>query len=61
MNEIKPTNATPATGAEEYLVRVRTAIATNGDSKPIKGAITERASEIAVGSCCKKPIPPLAD
>jgi hypothetical protein len=38
MNEGKPTNATPAMGAEEYLVRMHTALATNGDSKPIKGA-----------------------
>jgi hypothetical protein len=38
MNEGKPTNAIPAMGAEEYLVRMRTALASSGDLKPIKGA-----------------------
>lgn len=36
MNEGKPTNATPAMGAEEYLVRMRTALATIEFRSPSK-------------------------
>lgn len=42
MNEGTLTNATPAMGAEEYLVRMRTALASNEDLKPIKGANRSR-------------------
>lgn len=48
MNEGNPTNSTPAMGAEEYLVHMRTALTANGDLKPTEGANRTRTLIVTV-------------